>query len=223
MSADVCRARRGELAVVALGQAEADERTRVLAHVDACPACRELLEELQVAARALPLAALEHLLADREPQPSGDLVERIAAQARVERAALAGTRRRHRRRRAAGLLAGAAAVVVFAVGGFLIARDRGAVDLEPFAVVPTGADVRFGLTANDQGTQIVLQQRGLDPNRIYWMWLADQRGERYTAGTFRGGADTSIKMQSALPLDETVRVWCTDAKQDVVLDKWIER
>ena len=30
-------------------------------------------------------------------------------------------------------------------------------------------------------------------------------------------------MQSALPLDETVRVWCTDSDTEVVLDSWVKR
>jgi hypothetical protein len=219
MQADVCRAIRGDLAAVALDRADPDDRTRVIAHVDGCPDCRDLLVELRLTVRALPWAAIEHIDADHVPP--GDLLDRITAEVRSERST---TRRRRIRRAAASVLA-AAAAVAFVFAGFLIARDRGgAPDLQPFAVAPAGADVRFGLQRNDQGTQIVLQQQGLDPNGVYWMWLADQSGQRFTAGTFRGGAKVDkFRMQSALPLDETVRVWCTDAEQDVVLDSWVQR
>lgn len=219
MHAEVCRALRGELAAVALDRAEPDERTRVIAHVDGCPECRELLAELQGTVRALPWAQLDHV--DTDHAPSGDLVDRITALAHAERSS---TRRARSRRVLSGVL-GAAAAVAFAIAGFLIVgRGAGSPELQPFSVAPAGADVRFGLQRNEQGTQIVLEQHGLEADRVYWMWLADQNGQRFTAGTFRGGPRTErIRMQSALPLDETVRVWCTDAEQGIVLDSWVQR
>ena len=76
-----------------------------------------------------------------------------------------------------------------------------------------------------RGRAMVLEPlAGLDPNGVYWMWVADQNGERFTAGTFRGAPkDHMIRMQSALPMNEAVRVWCTDDKQDVVLDSWVQK
>lgn len=220
MAADPCRASRPELAALALGRLDAGEQVALLAHLDGCAACRELLTELRDSVAALGHASLAHL--DTDHVPAADLLDRITTQASIERA----SRRRHRRRRLTRAVLGAAAAVAFALVGFLVvARDgTDAPRLQPFAVAPAGADVRFGLAPNEQGTEIVLQQRGLDPNGVYWMWITDQRGERFTAGTFRGAPrDHRIRMQSALAMNEAVRVWCTDGNQDVVLDSWVQR
>ncbi len=224
----VCRAHRGDLAALALDRLDADERTRLLAHVDGCVECRDALDELRAAAGALAYACLDHL--EVSDSPPADLVERIARSARVEhrgarraRHRRGGRRARHRRLLVAGV--GVAAALLLGLGFVRMARDGDTTPaLQPFTVAPDGASVDFGLVRNDQGTRIVLRQSGLDPSRVYWMWLADESGRRYNAGTFRGAerAET-ITMQSALPLDETVRVWCTDSDTEVVLDSWVKR
>ena len=218
MSED-CRSRRGDLAAYALDRLDADERTRLLAHVDGCAECRGALDELRSTARALPFASLEHL--DANDVPPVDLAERIARTVRDER------RRAHRNRarRVAAIVAGIAAALVLGVGLIRMVRDGDAAQvLQPFAVAPNGATATFALAPNDQGTQIVLRQQGLDPTRVYWLWLADGAGKRYNAGTFRGtDREQTITLQSALPLEETVRVWCTDADTKVVLDSWVTR
>jgi hypothetical protein len=215
---DDCRDRRGDLAAFALDRLDHDERTRVLAHVDGCPTCQGALVELQVAARALPFASIEHLEVD--DAPSNDLAERIARSARAER-------RRERGRRTRRVLVGAAgiaAALALAIGLFRMVRDDSTPALQPFATAPSGTAAQFALERNDQGTQIVFRQSGLDPDRIYWMWLADASGQRYGAGTFRGTAQNqTITFQSALPLEQTVRVWCTDVETDIVLDSWVTR
>lgn len=219
MSAEDCRQLRGELAAFALDRAEADDRTRVVAHLDHCAACRDELVELRQVAAALPLAQLEHV--DTDHHPSSDLLDRIARGARDERRAT----QRARRRRVVLALVGAAAAATIALMALAFLRDDGATPaLQPFSVAPSGTRANFGLLPNDQGTKIVLQQNGLDPERTYWMWLTDAEGKRYSAGTFRGAAhDETITMQSALPLKDTVRIWCTGENSEVVLDKWIDR
>ena len=219
MRADECRSLRGELASVALDRSEDDGRTRILAHLDGCADCRHELSELRRTVRALPAASLEHL--DTDHMPSTDLADRITRSAREER-----HHRRHRRgRRAARVLAGVAAAAIVALVSFALVRiDDTSAALQPFATAPNGAIATFGLEKNDQGTKILLRQRGLDPARVYWLWLTDASGQRFSAGTFRGTAhDETITLQSALPLDQTVRVWCTDSDTAVVLDSWIQR
>ena len=220
MRADECRSLRGELASVALDRSEDDGRTRTLAHLDGCADCRHELSELRRTVRALPAASLEHL--DTDHMPSTDLADRITRSAREER-----HHTRHRRgRRAARVLAGvaAAAAIVALVSFALVRIDGTSAALQPFATAPNGAIATFGLEKNNQGTKILLRQRGLDPARVYWLWLTDASGQRFSAGTFRGTAhDETITLQSALPLDQTVRVWCTDSDTAVVLDSWIQR
>lgn len=214
-----CRSRRGDLAAYALDRLDADERTRLLAHVDGCAMCRGTLDELRCTARALPMASLDYL--DGNDAPPIDLAERIARTAREERR----RGQRTRVRRAIVAIASVAATLMLAVGFLWLIRDGSATPaLQPFAVAPNGAAATFGLARNDQGTQIVLRQSGLDPTRVYWLWLADERGQRYNAGTFRGtDSEQTITLQSALPLEETVRVWCTDSDTKVVLDSWVKR
>lgn len=219
MRADECRSLRGELASVALDRSEDDGRTRTLAHLDGCADCRHELSELRRTVRALPAANLEHL--DTDHMPSTDLADRITRSAREER-----HHTRHRRgRRAARVLAGVAAAAIVALVSFALVRiDDTSAALQPFATAPNGAIATFGLEKNNQGTKILLRQRGLDPARVYWLWLTDASGQRFSAGTFRGTAhDETITLQSALPLDQTVRVWCTDSDTAVVLDSWIQR
>ena len=64
---DDCRSRRGDLAAYALDRLDADERTRLLAHIDGCAECRGALDELRSTTRALPFASLEHLGANDVP------------------------------------------------------------------------------------------------------------------------------------------------------------
>ena len=219
MRADECRSFRGELASVALDRSEDDGRARTLAHVDGCADCRHELSELRRTVCTLPAASLEHL--DTDHMPSTDLADRITRSAREER-----HHSRHRRdRRAMRVLVGVAAAAIVALVSFAVVRiDDTSVALQPFAIAQNGAIATFGLEKNDQGTKILLRQRGLDPARVYWLWLTDASGQRFSAGTFRGTAhDETITLQSALPLDQTVRVWCTDSDTAVVLDSWIQR
>lgn len=53
MTADDHRKLREMLGAYAVGALSADDATRVLAHIDGCPECRELVAELVPIARAL--------------------------------------------------------------------------------------------------------------------------------------------------------------------------
>ena len=214
---DECRPYRGDLAAYALDRLDGDDHTRLLAHLDGCVPCQRMLGELRATSGALAFASLEHL--DSNDAPSIDLAERIARSVRDERRHV----RNSRMRRVAVAVIGVAAVMLLGVGLFRMVRDGDVTPaLQPFATAPNGATATFGLAKNDQGTKIVLRQSGLDPGRVYWMWLTDASGQRYNAGTFRGSDhEETITLQSALPLDQTVRVWCTDSNTDVVLDSWV--
>ncbi len=217
MSSDDCRSYRGDLAAFALDRLDDLDRTRLVAHLDSCADCRFDLEELRLTARALPAASLAHLDADHVP--SFDLAERIAQSARTERTKV---RHLHVRRAIVAAMSVAAALILAIVTFSVAHNDTATASLQPFSVAPNGAMASFGLQKNDQGTQVRLHHRGLDPNSIYWVWLTDASGQRFNAGTFRGTwKDETITLQSALPLEDTVRVWCTDASTNVVLDSWL--
>jgi hypothetical protein len=220
MTAEPCRGRRGDVAAYALGRLTPDEATRTLAHLDGCPTCRDALAELRSTAALLPLA--DHRRIDSQPVPPPDLGERIQQKVREDRRA---QRARITRRRLTTVLAAAAAIVVLAVAAILIVdRDRGPT-LQAFSDAVPGVDGSFALEANDQGTAVLFEHRGLDPDETYWLWLTDESGRRMSAGTFHGGASdtTRITLQSALPEDQAVRIWVTDTADDVVLDSQIEQ
>ena len=50
---DACREWRGEVAALALGRLQPDERARVLAHTDSCADCRAELNLLEHLSRAM--------------------------------------------------------------------------------------------------------------------------------------------------------------------------
>ena len=211
MTTEACREWRGEVAALALGHDDA-HTSRARAHVDGCAACRDELAELQRAAGLLALADPAHLAV--EPAPPADLATRILRDVRAEWDRARGTRRR--RRVAVSLAAAACALLV---AGLFVVRSGSDRELQAFTTAAPGVDGSFGLDENGQGTAVRLTHEGLDPAEVYWLWLTDDSGQRVSAGTFRGAVDgDEVLLQSALPLDDAVRVWVTDEQDTVVLD-----
>ena len=105
MSGAACDDVRAAAAELALGLLDGEERARVLAHANSCPACRAHLDELAVVAQEILTAAPVH-----EPPPGFEsrvLGALAPAPARAER-------RRRRRRR---LLPAIAVTTLLAAGG----------------------------------------------------------------------------------------------------------
>ena len=160
-----------------LGALPEPERAEFEAHLEGCPACREELDELRVAAEALPVAA-----PPMRPPPA--LKARIMAEVEREAALLQGAREPDEgpRRRfawprfslptpAVAALACAALLIGLGAGAFLFGGSG-------------GQTVHFarssGLTANASaeldvsGGNAVLVARGLPqppPGRVYQVWL----------------------------------------------------
>jgi hypothetical protein len=195
--------------MLAIDRLDREEAARVQAHVDGCATCTQALEELRRPAAALPLVDPDVL--GSAPVPPSYLADRILRQVREERA-------RRRRRRTYVALAAAAVLAIVGIVGVLVAGD-GSDGRREFAVEEPGVDATFSLEANAEGTAVRLEHEGLDPDDVYWLWLTDGSGERVSAGTFRGSSERStLVLQSALPLDQAVRIWVTDADDGVVLD-----
>jgi hypothetical protein len=199
---------RGELAAAALGRLSDAERVALEARLEGDPAARAELAELSATTRLLDLADVSRL--DDEPRPSPDLADRIAAAVAADELAQRRRRRRRRLLQVAGAAVAAAAVLVAVL---LLAGRDSSPELEPFALVPEGAEMAFALEATDSGTEITLRAEGLDPGVLYWLWLSptDDPEDRIAAGTFRGtGEATTMKLFAGLPVDEAVRIWITD-------------
>ena len=127
------------------------------------------------------------------------------------------------RRRLTTALAAAAAIVLLALAAVLILDRDADPSLETFSDAAPGVEGSFALQGNGQGTAVIFEHQGLDPDETYWLWLTDDSGRRVSAGTFHGAAGTTrMTLQSALPEDDAVRIWVTDTADDVVLDSHIE-
>lgn len=218
MTAEPCRDRRGDVAALALGHLDPDGAARTLAHVDGCAACRAALHELERTARALATADPERF--DSQPLPPPGLGERIAARVRDE----ANLRRHRTIRRRLVALAACAAALILVLAGALLLREDDTPTMHEFAVRAEGVEGWFGIEGSDQGTEVRLEHRGLDPSQMYWLWLTDASGTRVSAGTFFGtGERATVTLHSAMPEDDAVRIWVTDEGDDVVLDARIPR
>jgi predicted anti-sigma-YlaC factor YlaD len=212
---DPCRDWRVALGAAALGQLDPAEEIGLRAHLDGCPECRAELRELTAVANALASVPVENITS-AAAEPSDALAGRILGRVALER----GVRRNRRTRRvAAGVssfVAAAAAViaVVLFVGGGTSPGTR--------VVIPGvgHATATATLTSASAGTEIDMKVAGLKPGHYYWLWLTGEGEKRMGAGTFKGTTgQAELKLTAAIPLSEADRIWVTDDKKHVVLDK----
>jgi hypothetical protein len=215
------------------GRLDMDAEHELLAHVATCAGCREELRTLSGPADALRRYATD---AADDAQPSPALEERIAAAIAAEpgrgtavvapppaasldappppAASLDAARSRRRRRLATGLAIAAAAAAVLAIVAGVAFGRQGTLTGEHVALhgkdSPASADAV--LAPRPFGTQLHIEATGLEPGKVYALWLADSADTKVPAGTFRAGANGSITGdgRSSLPRDEAVRVWITD-------------
>jgi hypothetical protein len=220
MSPDACREWRAALASAAIGRIDDADDIALRAHLDGCRACRDELASLQRVARVLPEADLEHVEADAV-EPASSLADQVLESVARERAA----RRRQRARVGAWL---AAAVIVAAVGVASVVATRdggGSGDVAQRRVEFTSAGegaATATLTARPEGTEVTFHASNLDDGEWYWLWTTGGDDRRVPAGTFQGnGGPSELHLVSALPLDDTTRVWVTDSNDEVVFDAWL--
>jgi hypothetical protein len=224
MTTESCRAWRGDLAAAATGRLDEDERTRLLAHLDGCAACRAELAELERAARLLDRVDPEHVVApERRPVPAG-LGDAIVARLHDEqsRARTQVTRRRTRFAvRVAAAVAAAAAIVLLTVG--VLGGGGSSSPSVRVALSDNGAHAAARLVSDQGGTEVRFTGGGLHRGDVYWLWLTGPDGKRIGAGTFNGGRTGrfDITTYCALPYPQVRRVWVTDGANHVVLDAWV--
>jgi anti-sigma-K factor RskA len=181
-----------------LGALPEAERAQFEAHLEGCPACREELEELRVAAEALPVAA-----PPMRPPPA--LKARIMAEVEREAALLQGAREpdEPRRRRfawprfalpmpAVAALACGALLVGLGAGAFLFGGSGGqTVHFERAGGLSANASAELDVSDG----RAVLVARGLpEPaaGRVYQVWLQrDGQAPEPTAALFTPRRDGS--------------------------------
>jgi anti-sigma-K factor RskA len=181
-----------------LGALPEPERAEFEAHLEGCPACREELEELRVAAEALPVAA-----PPMRPPPA--LKARIMAEVEREAALLQGAREPDERSRrrfawprftfptpAVAALACAALLIGLGAGAFLFGGSSGqTVHFQRAAGLTASASAELDVS----GGNAVLVARGLpEPaaGHVYQVWLQrDGHAPEPTAALFTPRSDGS--------------------------------
>ena len=209
MTTDRCREWRTSLGAYVLDQLPAGERAALEAHLEGCPECRAELRELEGVAALLPLADPARI---EQPtvRPPADLGARIEAQIAAE-AAREGRERRRRRFRlwAGGAVATAAVAAVLA----LIVLPLGGGENSPaqqvkFASVPNGVSIDATLEPHAFGTEIHMYVKGIRSGTLCRVFLKDEGGRTYSAGSFRyrWGDDSEAELSSALDLSQATAI-----------------
>jgi predicted anti-sigma-YlaC factor YlaD len=211
MMFDPCRDMRAALGAAALGGIDAADDVALRAHLDGCAQCRAELAELSSVARALPLAD-PAALARPNVEPPRELGERVLGR-------LAGRRAERRRRRIVTSLAAAVVAVLVVASVAVLATRSGSPARRITLAGAHGVVATATLRDRPAGTQVAFHVSGLHDGDYYWLWLTGVDGERVGAGTFRGTpASVDLTSTAAIRLEDTRRIWVTDARDAVVLD-----
>ncbi len=205
---DRCTSFDGDLALYALGRLDGTELALVQRHLERCPGCAALADELVEAAAALAL------LEGERPAPAlvpPELADRVLHQ--LDRHARAA------RVRVASALAGVAAVVVallLVAGAFSPAHAPG--PTRTLALRGNHVDAVAVLTAETWGTSISLTEHGLAAG-TYELSVRGTSGGWWTAGpTWRSrGATGTATMSCPVPMRQVRDLEVRAADGSVVL------
>jgi anti-sigma-K factor RskA len=193
------------LGAYALGDLLAEERVALAAHLEGCAECRAELRELEGVAALLPLADPARI---EQPavRPPADLGARIEAQISAESSREGRVRRRRRIRLWVG---GAAATAAVAAVLALIALPLDSGENSPaqevrFASTPNGVSIDATLEPHAFGTEIQMYVKGIRSGTLCRVFLRDESGHTYSAGSFRyrWGDDSEAELSSALDLSQ---------------------
>ena len=197
------------LGAYALGDLPAGERAALAAHLEGCPECREELRSLEGVAALLPLADPARIETPAA-RPPADLGARIEAQIAAETSREGRGRRRRRFRLWAG---GAAATAVVAAILAVIVLPLGGGENSPaqqvrFASVPKGVSINATLEPHAFGTEIQMYVKGIRSGTLCRVFLRDQNGRTFSAGSFRyrWGDDSEAELSSALDLSQATEI-----------------
>jgi hypothetical protein len=199
MKTDACRQWKEDLGAYALGHLRDEERVRLEAHLEGCPACRAEADSLFAVSRLLP-----HAEPDRfgpAPQPPADLGKRIAATIGSERR----SKRRQRRLRFGLGFGGAAAATAMAVLAIFVLSSGSEGSPEQhvaFRSLPSGVKIAATLEPQAFGTEIHMYVKGISSGTLCRVYMRGPGGDDISAGSFRyrWGADDSAVLSAALDL-----------------------
>jgi hypothetical protein len=189
----ICDVQPEDLGPFLLGQLGHDEALLVAEAVSACPTCTQQVGQLEPVVAALARVSLP--LDDAPALAPSPSLERVLATVRSERAA---SRRRLRTR--VSLVAAAVILLVGAVVGALVVGGGETGGRELALTGHSSATGSAIVAQRGWGTSVTLDVRGLRPGRTYGAWLADSKGARVPAGTFRATTDGTAHLDLAASL-----------------------
>jgi hypothetical protein len=181
-----CAVRPEDLGPFLLGQLGPDQAALVAESIKSCPSCTLEVERLVPVAAAISRVSLPLEDAASAPSPA---LERVLKSVRSEQAA---SRRRLRTR--VTLAAASVVLLLAAVVGALV---TGGDDNDGRDIALTSQSSAWGkamVAERGWGTAISLDLGGLKPGETYGAWLADSKGERVPAGTFRPTANGTVHL-----------------------------
>jgi hypothetical protein len=209
MTTDDHRDWKLSLGAYALGDLPGDERATISAHLEGCAECRAELRELEGVAALLPLADPARI---EQPavRPPADLGARIEAQIAAESSREGHERRRRRFRlwiggaTATAAVAAVLALIVLPLGG----GENSPAQQVRFASVPNGVSIKATLEPHAFGTEIHMYVRGVRSGTLCRVFLKDDNGRTYSAGSFRyrWGNDSEAELSSALDLSQAAAI-----------------
>jgi hypothetical protein len=199
MKTDACRQWKEELGAYALGHLANEERARLEAHLEGCPACRAEADSLFAVSRLLPHADPQRF--GPAPQPPAELGKRIAATIGNERR----SKRRQRRLRFGLGFGGAAAATAMAVLAIFVlssGSEGGPEQHVAFRSLPSGVKIAATLEPQAFGTEIHMYVKGISSGTLCRVYMRGPGGDDVSAGSFRyrWGADDSAVLSAALDL-----------------------
>lgn len=207
MNSDVCRRYRQLIGPYVLGHLGDEERSGLEAHLEGCGDCQTEVEELA------PVASTMNRARPFQDQidPPDHLADRVFHAVR-HAAEVEG------RRRKLVVLVTAAALLVFIAGGTLLLRDGSPPSVQ-LAGDP-GMSATASVEAKAWGTAVDLRLEGLPAGKRFNVWLADDRGERVPAGSFRSieGGELSVTLSSSMPLPDAATLGVSDNAGHTVME-----
>ena len=209
MTTDDHRDWRLSLGAYALDDLPADERAAIAAHLEGCEECRAELRSLEGVAALLPLADPARIEAP-VVRPPADLGARIEAQIAAEGSREGReTRRRRFRLGVGGAVAAAAVAAVLLLAILPIGGGESSPAQEVrFASLPNGVSIKATLEPHAFGTEIQMYVKGIRSGTLCRVFLRDEDGRTFPAGSFRyrWGDDSEAQLSSALDLSQAAAV-----------------
>jgi anti-sigma-K factor RskA len=200
---------RETVASYVLGALPEDEHERFATHLATCEECQTSVADLQVAADALPLAAVQLV---PPPELKDRIMTVVRSEAELRQAVEAGPRHATEPRRpwwrgrflGLGALPAAAAasllIAVLVAGGVLIANGgNGTKTVQGQVLIASAPKARASLRLSDDATKLTVSgMPAPPPGKVYQVWLKPpSQAPRPTRALFRvdarGDADVQIQ------------------------------